>query len=241
MKKDNLFVLKGDDFIEFNFGKDVADVFDDMLGRSVPLYQELQRMIGEISAEFAKDGTNVYDLGCSTGTTLMVLDRAINKNVKLVGVDYSQDMLNKGKERLCGKKMSKACELIRADLNKPFVIENASVVLLNLTLQFVRPLCRDNLIRQIFNGLVDKGCLILVEKVLGNNPDYNQAFVKFYYDMKRRHGYSELEIARKREALENVLIPYRVDENSQLLIRNGFASFDIFYKWHNFCGIMAAK
>ncbi|NQT47298.1 MAG: carboxy-S-adenosyl-L-methionine synthase CmoA [Candidatus Omnitrophica bacterium] len=241
MKKDTLFSKKGIELAEFNFGRDTAEVFDDMLNRSVPLYQELQRMIGEIAAEFAQDGTGVYDLGCSTGVTLQTLHEHINKDIKLMGVDYSQDMLDKCRERLTTMQVSRDCELLQSDLNKPLKINNASVVVLNLTLQFVRPLYRDSLIRSIFEGLVEKGCLILVEKVLGNEPSFNQIFIKFYYEMKKRQGYSKLEISKKREALENVLIPYRLDENRQLLIRNGFTSLDIFYKWYNFCGIVAVK
>lgn len=241
MKKDKLFSKETKKINDFNFGKETAEVFDDMLDRSVPLYRELQRMIGEIAAEFAVDGTNVYDLGCSTGITINTLCNAIDKDVKFVGVDYSQAMLDKCKERFNKVNFSKEYELICADLNKGIIINNASVVVLNLTLQFVRPLYRDILIRSIHAGLNEKGCLILVEKVLGNDSTFNRLFIKFYYDMKKRNGYSEMEIAQKREALENVLIPYRLDENKDLLIRNGFSYIDIFYKWYNFCGLVAIK
>lgn len=241
MRKDKLFAGKKKNMNDFNFGKATAEVFDDMLDRSVPLYHELQRMIGEIANEFAQDGTNIYDLGCSTGITLLNVHNSTNKNVKLIGVDYSQDMLNKCKEKFNICNVSKEYELICCDLNQAINISNASIVILNLTLQFVRPLYRDGLIKSIYDGLVDKGCLILVEKVLGNDSMFNQMFIKFYYDMKKRKGYSELEISQKREALENVLIPYRLDENRQLLIRNNFSYNDIFYKWYNFCGIVAIK
>lgn len=240
MKKDNLYE-DNTQIGDFNFGKETADVFDDMLDRSVPLYKELQRMVGEIAAEFAVDGTNVYDLGCSTGITMNTLYNAIDKNVKFIGLDYSQAMIDKCRERFNKIKFSKEYELICADLNKGIIINNASVVVLNLTLQFVRPLYRDILIRNIQEGLNEKGCLIIVEKVLGNDSIFNRLFIKFYYDMKVRNGYSEMEISQKREALENVLIPYRLDENKDLLLRNGFACLDIFYKWYNFCGLVAVK
>lgn len=241
MKKDKIFAEKKKLFENFNFGKETAEVFADMLERSVPLYRELQRMMGEIAAEFAQEGTNVYDLGCSTGITLLTLHNSIKSNVKLIGVDYSQDMLDKCKEKIANNNFSKDCELVCTDLNQPASITNASVVVSNLTLQFVRPLYRDNLIKCIYDGLVDKGCFILVEKVLGNDSTFNRLFIKFYYEMKKRKKYSELEIAQKREALENVLIPYRLDENKQLLMRNGFSYIDIFYKWYNFCGMVAVK
>lgn len=241
MKKDKLFLKKAKKTGDFNFGKATAEVFDDMLDRSIPLYRELQRMIGEVAAEFAVDGTNVYDLGCSTGITINTLHNAIGKDVKFVGVDYSQAMLDKCKERFDNINFSREYELICTDLNKGVAISNASVIVLNLTLQFVRPLYRDILMQSIYTGLNEKGCLILVEKVLGNDSTFNRLFIKFYYDMKKRNGYSEMEISQKREALENVLIPYRLDENRDLLIRNGFSYSDIFYKWYNFCGLVAIK
>lgn len=226
---------------DFDFGKDTAMVFDDMLDRSVPMYRELQRMIGEIGEEFAQEGTNVVDLGCSTGITMLTLDRSIKKNVKLIGADYSQAMLDKCEENFRKHKIAKPYDLICRDLNNGFLVNNASVVVLNLTLQFIRPLQRDLLIQHIHEGLNENGCLILIEKVLGNDSIFNRTFIKFYYELKKRNGYSQLEIAQKREALENVLIPYRMNENEQMLQRNGFRYIDIFYKWYNFYGVIAVK
>ena len=239
--KDKLFNTKREKVEDFNFGKETAEVFDNMLERSIPLYYEQQEMIGEITGEFAQEGTNVYDLGCSTGITLSTITKKINKKVNIVGIDYSTDMLKKCKEKLHGSEYEKNLKLICADLNQAILIHNASVVVLNLTLQFVRPLNRENLIKCIYEGLVDKGCLILVEKILGNNSIFNRVFIKLYYDMKKRQGYTEMEIAQKREALENVLIPYRLNENIELLKRNGFKHLDVFFKWYNFCGILAIK
>ncbi|MEI6971156.1 MAG: carboxy-S-adenosyl-L-methionine synthase CmoA, partial [bacterium] len=234
------FVDKEAEIGGFNFGEKTAEVFDDMLGRSVPQYQEVQRMIGEVAAEFAEDGTNIYDLGCSTGITLETLMREVKNDVTFVGVDYSSAMLGRAKDRLSALPPRKH-QLVEADLNQPFAVDNASVIVVNLVLQFVRPLYRDTLIRNLHSGLRDAGCLILVEKVLGNDSLFNRTFIKFYYDMKKRNGYSEMEISKKREELENVLIPYRVEENYELLRKGGFSHVDMFFKWYNFCGIVAIK
>ena len=242
MSKDQIFAEKTRAVGDFNFGEKTAEVFEDMLERSIPLYREMQRMLGEIAAEFAVPGTNVYDLGCSNGITLETLGSAIStagKNVQLIGVDYSEPMLEKARQRFAGGNLTP--KLVRGDLNEGCAIENASVVVLNLTLQFIRPLFRDRLIRAIFNGINENGCVILIEKVLGNDSLFNRLFIKFYYDMKRSNDYSDTEIAQKREALENVLIPYRIDENFELLKRNGFGSVDIFYKWYNFAGLIGVK
>jgi len=244
MSKDQIFAEKTQAVGDFNFGEKTAAVFEDMLDRSVPLYRELQRMLGELAAEFAVSGTRVYDLGCSNGITLETLSSAISaagKQVQLVGLDYSQAMLDKAALRFeANSKLGKPT-LLLADLNENCTVENASVVVLNLTLQFVRPLFRDRLIRAICDGLNENGCLILVEKVLGNDSLFNRLFIKFYYDMKRRNEYSDTEISQKRESLENVLIPYRIDENFELLKRNGFGSVDVFYKWYNFAGLVGVK
>jgi len=226
---------------DFDFGEATAAVFDDMLDRSIPEYRELQRMIGELAAAFAEPGTRVYDLGCSTGITLATLMGAVPVPVEFVGMDYSPPMLERARERLSGLAAADRLTLLEADLNNGAQVENASVVVLNLTLQFVRPLRRDALIQGISRGMNPNACLILVEKVLGNDSLFNRTFIRLYYEMKRRNGYSETDIAHKREALENVLIPYRVDENFELLGRNGFNQSDMFFKWYNFCGIIGVK
>jgi tRNA (cmo5U34)-methyltransferase len=226
---------------DFAFGEKVASVFDDMLDRSVPFYQEIQRMIAEMAADFAVEGTNIYDLGCSTGNTLLNLDASVAKGVKFIGIDYSEEMLKRCRQKLTEHGLQHEHELICADLNQGAGIQNASMVLMVLTLQFVRPLYRDILIKQILQGLNENGCLILVEKVLGEDSIFNRLFIKYYYDMKKRHGYSEMEIAQKREALENVLVPYKLLENREMLLRAGFRYCDVFFKWYNFCGIIAVK
>ncbi|MGH6802721.1 MAG: carboxy-S-adenosyl-L-methionine synthase CmoA [Methyloceanibacter sp.] len=226
---------------DFEFDESVASVFDDMLNRSVPFYQEIQRMIAEMATDFATEGSNIYDLGCSTGNTLLSLGAAVGKTVKLIGVDYSEDMLKRCRDNLADHGFEHAHELICADLNQGMHIEGASMVTMVLTMQFIRPLYRDTLTRSILQWLNENGCLILVEKVLGEDSVFNRLFIKYYYDLKKRRGYSELEIAQKREALENVLVPYRLMENREMLLRAGFRCCDVFFKWYNFCGMVALK
>lgn len=228
---------------DFDFGRETAVVFDDMLNRSVPFYGEIQRMVAELASDFAAEGSSIYDLGCSTCTTFLAVDRFLPEdlNVRFVGVDSSEHMLEQARGKLAEAPFQRECELRCTDLNGGVQIDNASVVLMVLTLQFIRPLHRDRLLSCIYRGLNDQGCLILVEKVLGEQSVFNRLFIKHYYEMKTRHGYSELEIAQKREALENVLIPYRLEENEQLLRRAGFQAVDVFFKWYNFCAIIALK
>lgn len=241
MIKDKIFNDKMGLIADFNFGENVASVFDDMLNRSVPFYQEIQRMITEISLDFAAEGTNIYDLGCSTGTTLINLNKTIGSRVKYIGIDYSKEMLARCRKTLSENNFEGEYELVCTDLNNGISIENASCVIMVLTLQFIRPLYREKLIKSIVNGLNDNGCFILIEKVLGEDSLFNRQFIKYYYDFKKRNGYSELEIAQKREALENVLVPYKLLENRDLLLNQGFRYCDVFFKWYNFCGMVAVK
>ena len=226
---------------DFNFGAKVASVFDDMLDRSVPFYHEIQRMIAEMARDFAVDHTNIYDLGCSTGTTLLNLDAVVPARVKFFGVDSSEEMLKRCRGKLSEAGFQHDYELVCADLNGGVNIQNASMVLMVLTLQFIRPLYRETLVKSICEGLNDNGCLILVEKVLGEDSVFNRLFIEYYYAMKRKHGYSQLEISQKREALENVLVPYKLLENREMLLHAGFRYCDVFFKWYNFCGLVAIK
>ena len=241
MMRDDIFNQPGSSDTDFTFDEKVSTVFDDMVTRSVPFYAELQRMTGEIAADFAADGSNLYDLGCATCTTFLYLDPLIGPGVRFIGVDNSDEMLKKAKEKLAEHSFARAYDLVKADLNNGLIVQDASVVVMILTLQFVRPLYRQRVIREIANGLRENGCLILIEKLTTRDSLFNRLFIKYYYDMKRRHGYSEMEISKKREALENVLIPYKLLENRELLLRTGFRSVDVFFKWYNFCGIIAVK
>lgn len=227
--------------VDFAFNAAVATVFDDMVSRSVPYYAEMQRMIAELATDFAVEKTNVYDLGCSTGTTLLNLGACLKPEVKFVGVDNSLEMLERCRAKLEERGFSRPHKMICADLNEGIQIENASLVTMILTLQFIRPLHRDKLVNQILRGLNPDGCLIIVEKVIGEDSLFNRLFIKHYYEYKRRNGYSELEISQKREALENVLVPYKLLENREMLMRAGFRYCDVFFKWYNFCGIIAVK
>lgn len=226
---------------DFKFGTKVVTVFDDMVSRSVPFYHEMQRMLAEIAADHAQEGTIVYDLGCSTGTTMIGLDQLVAPTVKFVGIDESKEMLLKCDAKLKEAGVVRPYELVEGDLHQKLPIENASVVILCLTLQFVRPLYRERLLRNIYEGLKPNGVLLLVEKVLAESSVFNRDFIKYYYDYKRRNHYSEIEISQKREALENVLIPYKLSENHLLLKEAGFAECETFFKWYNFSGMIAFK
>lgn len=226
---------------DFKFSSKVAGVFDDMVTRSVPFYEEMQRMIGELAADHYQDNTNIYDLGCSTGATLIQMNESVSPHIQFIGIDDSPDMLEKCRHKLRESGFERPVKLEVADLNTGVHIRDASVVVLCLTLQFVRPINRERLLKSIYDGLVSGGAVIIIEKILAEDSSFNRDFIKYYYDMKRRNHYSEMEISQKREALENVLIPYKLSENISLLKEAGFTQFEVFFKWYNFSGFIAKK
>lgn len=239
--KDEVFREAQSNVEDFHFGNKVAQVFDDMVSRSVPFYGEMQRMMSEIAADFATPDSVIYDLGCATGTTMIGLNTTIDNSIKFVGIDESEDMLNKCRENLVNAGFTRPFDLRADNLNHRIDLSNASVVVLCLTLQFVRPLYRERIIQDIYEQMNDNGCLILVEKVLGEDSLFNRLFIDYYYDYKRRNNYSDMEIAQKREALENVLIPYKLMENRELLLSKNFRYCETFFKWYNFSGMVAVK
>jgi tRNA (cmo5U34)-methyltransferase len=244
MKHDQIFLGTTGRICDFEFDAEVAEVFDDMLVRSVPFYLEQQNMIKEIGKKFWIQGTYVYDLGCSTVTTLINLCQELAEGARFIGYDNSIPMLEKAKEKIKKNGFEDRIEARYGDLNgdlSKLHLENASVVTMCWTLQFIRPLQRANLIKWVFNGLVEGGVLVVTEKVLMNNTHMNRFFIDFYYDFKGRNRYSEEEVLRKREALENVLIPYRIEENFEMFRRNGFEIVETFFQWYNFAGFLCVK
>ena len=244
MDRDRVFLKPRELTSDFEFNDEVAEVFDDMISRSVPLYMEQQGMIKEIGKYFSVKGTNIYDLGCSTATTLINLCNEVDSSICLIGYDKSLPMIKRAKEKIKLYGFEDRIEVRYCDFNgelDELSMENASLVTMCWTLQFIRPLKRDNLIQKIYDALIENGVLLVTEKILTNNSLMNRIFVNFYYDYKKRQGYSNEEIVGKREALENVLVPYRVDENIEMLKRNGFEIVETYFQWYNFTGFICIK
>lgn len=227
---------------DFVFDEKVAGVFDDMVARSVPYYDEVQRLQVDLAVEFLPERESlVYDLGCSTGTTLHLLSShpRCPGTARFVGLDNSPAMLEKARTKLAPA--GSRVELLEADLNAGVDLRPCRIVFLNWTLQFVRPLYRESLVRRIFLALEPGGALFLSEKVLLSDSFLNRLYIEHYLRYKRSRGYSDAEIQRKREALENVLVPYRLEENRLMLERAGFSTIDPFFRWLNFACLLAVK
>ena len=244
-KIDKFFSKKSMKIEDFKFTKKVASVFDNMVSRSVPFYNESQEYGIEIATRFIQNGSKIYDLGCSTGTNLINLDKKLNnlkiKKCKYFGVDNSQPMIDVFNKKINKNKNKNNFKLIAGNMKDLDFEKNISVLFMSYTLQFVRPLDRENLIKKIYKSLKNNGCVILLEKILVNDSYLNRSYIDIYYDYKINQGYSNVEIQKKREALENVLIPYRQSENYQMLKKSGFKKIDSFFQWFNWMGFIAIK
>ena len=240
MARDTLFENKAS-AETFEFNERVADVFDDMLDRSVPFYKQVIEMVAEILGRSLQADDTVYDLGCSTGTTLMALAKKLeSKNHKFIGIDSSKAMLDKALRKAEMFSMADRIDFIEMDITQA-ELSRAGGIILNYTLQFIKPSIRPEFLKNIHNGLRNNGILILSEKVICQDKELDQQFLDSYHRYKKRRGYSELEIANKREALENVLVPLTIQENYDLLVQAGFTRVETFFQWFNFVSFVACK
>jgi tRNA (cmo5U34)-methyltransferase len=240
MTKDTLF-QKGHTSGKFEFNERVAEVFDDMLDRSVPFYGQVIAMIAEIVGRSVNEGDRVYDLGCSTGATLLELVRILgSRKAQFVGVDNSRAMLDKAIRKAEMFGMHKEIQFIEDDITRIELV-GAGAVILNYTLQFINPDLRLEFLKKIHAYLREEGVLILSEKIVCQDENLNQGYLESYHQYKKERGYSELEIANKREALENVLIPLTIQKNCNLLQQAGFRTVETFFQWFNFVSILAIK
>ncbi len=223
----------------FTFDQNVARVFDDMIARSVPLYADVQRLLPVLASLLDDPVIKVVDLGCSTGTSLIHLAQSLpDRQFELVGVDNSPAMLEKCSEKLSTFGLQDQIELVQSDICD-FDIQDASIVLMNYTLQFVELPNRPALLARICQSICPGGFMLVSEKVSHHQLAVDDALVDLYFEFKRRNGYSDLEIARKREALENVLVPVTIDENSRMFGEAGFVDVELMLKWFNFATFVA--
>lgn len=230
---------------DFAFDERVAQVFDDMVSRSVPFYHEIQRIQADLVMDFLPEDNGVIcDLGCSTGTTLAYLSQHPDcpQTARFIGFDNSKPMLDKAKAKLSGLVGGGQVVLELADLAVLPELPAANVIILNWALQFVRPIDREALLGKVYSALKPGGILLLSEKILAKDAIFNRLYIHHYLKFKTsQSGYTDVENQRKREALENVLVPYRLDENLTLLDRVGFQHKDVYFQWLNFICIMAVK
>jgi tRNA (cmo5U34)-methyltransferase len=236
--KDRVFSERLGNLKPFEFNETVANVFQDMISRSVPGYELLLRMIGLYAGIFARPGSRVFDLGCSLGeASLVIAEQAHARDCEIVAVDNSPAMIAKcNQHESLPENIEWRCQDIRQT-----EISNASMVVLNLTLQFLPPAERQKLLESIFRGLNSGGILVLSEKVVFEDAVENERMVELYQGFKKTMGYSDLEISQKRNALENVLVPDTERQHLERLEAIGFDEIYQCFRSFNFISYLAIK
>ncbi|MEM9157590.1 MAG: carboxy-S-adenosyl-L-methionine synthase CmoA [Verrucomicrobiota bacterium] len=225
----------------FAFDSSVASVFEDMIKRSVPGYAMTLSLMELIANRHARSGTRIYDLGCSLGAGLIAMGKHIaTDDIQLIGVDTSEPMLQRCRQHTDTELPTRQVELLQQDiLETP--IENASIVVLNFTLQFIPKEKRTALLARISEGIAPGGVLLLSEKIQFEEARIQKELTDLHHDFKRANGYSELEIARKRDAIENVLIPETTNVHKQRLKAAGFTHCETWLQCFNFASFIALR
>jgi len=241
-KQDAIYASPLEEIIDFRFDERVVDVFPDMIQRSVPGYGTLISTVGVLAARYAQADSHCYDLGCSLGAvTLSMRQRITQAGCDIIAVDNSPAMIERGEQLLQSDTSSSVPVIMQCADLQDVEINNASVVVLNFTLQFIPLADRLALIERIYEGLLPGGILILSEKIAFSDDEQNEFHIDVHHDFKRANGYSDLEISQKRSALENVLIPETLSEHKQRLKNAGFDFIDMWFQCFNFVSMVAVK
>ena len=224
------------------FDEGVAQVFDDMLERSIPQYSVMRDLVYNIAKEYIQPRTSIVDIGCSRGQAIGRLASMYSKTNSLIGVDISQNMLDEIKNNY--PSLWDTVDFKLMDLRYNYLEDmqfDTSVTLVVLTLQFIPIEYRQRLLRRIYETTTKGGVIILVEKILGNSSVIDDVLVNQYYNIKNFNGYSKEDIVRKRLALEGVLVPMTAKWNEEMLYSAGFNYVDSFWRYLNFAGWIGVK
>jgi tRNA (cmo5U34)-methyltransferase len=238
--KDSIYANPLGQITAFNFDEAVVDVFPDMIQRSVPGYSAMISAIGLLAGRFGQDNSFCYDLGCSLGAASLAMHQQITaQNCRIVAVDNSEAMVSRflsGLQAIPDAKIEVHCADIRN-----IEIVNASVVVLNFTLQFIPVEDRESLLAKIWQGLLPGGLLILSEKLAFDDAKQHELQMDMHHLFKKAQGYSDMEISQKRTALENVLIAESFAMHRQRLSKVGFSSVEVWFQYFNFASMIALK
>lgn len=241
MQKDHIYAEPLGQIADFRFDATVAEVFPDMIQRSVPGYQTIIQTIGKLTGRYQQPQSHYYDLGSSLGAASLAMRRALqDPSSKVIAIDNSAAMVERCTLHLQAFRSDIPLQVLLADI-RDVPIENAAVVVSNFTLQFLPKADRTALVQRIYQGLKPGGIFILSEKILAEDPLSNELLIDLHHDFKRANGYSELEISQKRTALENVMRPDTVSEHQQRFHAAGFSHSSLWFQCFNFCSMVAFK
>ena len=241
-KRDNVYKNPLEYLTDFEFDRNVVSVFEDMINRSVPGYATIVHNIAHFAEKFGQRNTRCYDLGCSLGAATLAIRKGIEniEETSIVSIDTSQDMLNRAKIYIEEDRHTSPVTFKQSDIRE-IDINNASIVVLNFILQFIPIEDRQQMLSTIFNGMTEGGCLILSEKVSFDDAIIQETLTDIHHQFKLEQGYSELEIAQKRDAIENIMKLEYADTHLKRLRNIGFRSSMQWFQNTAFCSFFAIK
>jgi tRNA (cmo5U34)-methyltransferase len=241
MQKDYIYAEPLAQIQDFCFDATVAEVFPDMIQRSVPGYQTIVQTIGKLTQKYQQSNSRYYDLGCSLGAASLAMRRQLtDANSQIIAIDNSPAMVERCQRHLQSFRSEVPLEVMLADI-RDIEIHDAAIVVSNFTLQFLPKQHRDELVARIYQGLKPGGVFILSEKIVLPDAETHELLIDLHHDFKRANGYSELEISQKRSALENVMLPDTIEEHQQRFRQAGFTSSVVWFQCFNFCSMVAIK
>lgn len=241
-RSDKIFSQPLEEMVDFRFDDRVAEVFPDMIQRSVPGYATLITQIGLLSGDYAQPDSVCYDLGCSLGAVSLAMQQNIDQpDIEIMAVDNASAMIERARTIFASQPADRVPVSLHCKDILDMPIKQASVVVMNFTLQFIARPDRDALIRKIYQGLLPGGVLLLSEKLQFKPDSVNNFLIEGHHQFKRTNGYSELEISQKRSALENVLVPETRDTHIERLQQAGFSAVESFFQCYNFAAFFAVK
>ncbi|GEA10855.1 carboxy-S-adenosyl-L-methionine synthase CmoA [Alteromonas sp. KUL49] len=240
-KSDNLYATPMGKVEDFSFDESVVDVFPDMIQRSVPGYTSIVHTIGEVAGKVVTPQSRIYDIGCSLGAATLSAARA-TKNIpcEIIGIDSSQAMVERCQRMVQGFTLPNPVEILCQNAQDT-TFENASLVIMNFTLQFIPPEDRLALLSRIYDGLNPGGVLVLSEKIKHPSTTGNEWLIDLHHQFKRDNGYSELEVAQKRASLEKVMLTDTFATHEERLKTAGFSDVVMWFKCYNFTSMLAVK
>lgn len=236
LKKDNVMPIN-----KWQFDEEVADVFDNMLERSIPQYDVMRSTCFDLAVQFQLKGKDIVDIGCARGEAIANLIDRFGAQNRFIGLEISESMIQAARKRFEGYINTNVVDIKKHDLRQKLPNFLACVVMSVLTVQFTPIEHRQRIIQDVYDNLIEKGAFIFVEKVLGANSYIDNVFVENYLGLKSKNGYSQDQIERKKLSLEGILVPVTAKWNEELLKMAGFKSIDCFWRWMNFAGWIAIK
>lgn len=241
MSRDTLFSAPIENLGDWHFNEQVADVFADMVQRSVPGYSTILSIIGMLAQRFVTPASHIYDLGCSLGAASVAAQRHIQAaDCQIFAVDNAPAMITRCRRYVSTFRATTPIEVIEQDILE-VDLTNASMVILNFTLQFLRPETRLSMLKRIWQALNPGGVLFIAEKFCFSDSQMNALTIAMHHDFKRANGYNQLQISQKRTMLENVMLLDTIETHKKRLIEAGFRHPETCFQCLNFGALLALK